>query len=214
MPGTFFISPFDREFPQDQLLTSKEIQAIAKDFEIGAHTMTHPVLTRIPLVEATKEIAESRAYLQKLTKQPVNTFCYPRGAFTQAHVEAVKQAGFRTARTVERHCTALGTDPMRTPTTIHGYHHYSDIFAIARSSNFSPATFVRRFIDWDVLAIELFEELRAANKQAVFHLWGHSWELDNNKDWERLERVLKRISRQSDVHYGTNDEIAQLRGYN
>ncbi len=214
MPGTFFISPFDREFKQEDLLTTKEIIGIAKDFEIGAHTMTHPVLTRVPLSQAKQEIVESRKYLQKITKQPVYTFCYPRGAFSQAHADIVRDAGFRTARTVSRHRTTLGTDPMHVPTTIHGYKHYSDIFHIIKGSHLSLPTLVRRFLNWDQLAIELFDELRTANKQAVFHLWGHSWELDNNSDWERLERVLNHISKLPDVYYGTNDAIARVRGFN
>ncbi len=61
--------------------------------------------------------------------------------------------------------------------------------------------------------LELFEELRAANKQAVFHLWGHSWELEKNNDWDRLESVLPHICNHTDVQDGTNCDIVRWRGF-
>jgi len=37
---------------------------------------------------------------------------------------------------------------------------------------------------------------------------GHSWEIDRNHDWSRLERVLKHIAGRTDVRYVTNGELA------
>ena len=45
--GTFYISPKNREFSENDLLSDREIVKLSKDFEIGAHTMTHPILTKI-----------------------------------------------------------------------------------------------------------------------------------------------------------------------
>jgi len=52
----------------------------------------------------------------------------------------------------------------------------------------------------------LFERAKARN--GLFHLWGHSWEIDKNHDWQRLENVLAYIAKQPDVHYLTNGDIA------
>lgn len=41
----------------------------------------------------------------------------------------------------------------------------------------------------------------------VFHLWGHSWEIEHNKDWGRLERVLSYFANRSDVKYLNNGEL-------
>ena len=48
---------------------------------------------------------------------------------------------------------------------------------------------------------------RVMVRGGVFHLWGHSWEIENHKDWQRLEAVLKYISRRPGVVYATNQEL-------
>ena len=41
----------------------------------------------------------------------------------------------------------------------------------------------------------------------VFHLWGHSWEIDQHKDWQRLEHVLQHIANREGVRYVTNEAV-------
>lgn len=196
--GTFYISPNDREFPQDKLLTASQIKAIAEDFEIGAHTMTHPQLTGIRDDEARKEIADSKQYLEEVTGKPVTSFCYPRGAYKPKHVAMVKEAGFTLARTVERFHASY-TNPLTMPTTIHAYRHWSDAWPIFKKVGFKK--FLSCYLNWDKLAIELFNQTPNGE---IFHLWGHSWEVDNNNDWERLERALATVSDQTEGVYVTN----------
>ena len=51
--GTFYICP-DKQHGKD-MLSKKEIQALASNHELGAHTMGHPKLTRISEEQAKKE---------------------------------------------------------------------------------------------------------------------------------------------------------------
>ena len=39
------------------------------------------------------------------------------------------------------------------------------------------------------------------------HLWGHSWDMDKHKDWDKLENVLVYISKRKNVKYLANSEI-------
>jgi hypothetical protein len=48
------------------------------------------------------------------------------------------------------------------------------------------------FKSWDRIAIETLNFV--AENGGIWHLWGHSWEVDENNDWERLERVFRRVS--------------------
>lgn len=48
-------------------------------FEIGAHTVNHPILSRIPFEEAKREILESRDKVKTELGQCSTTFCYPNG---------------------------------------------------------------------------------------------------------------------------------------
>ena len=64
---------------------------------------------------------------------------------------------------------------------------------------------MKQYLNWDELAISVFNKI--AEDGGVFHLWGHSWEIDKNKDWERLERVFRHISNHPTISYLTNGEL-------
>ena len=70
--------------------------------EIGAHTQTHPWLTRIPLPKAREEIVASKKRLEDTFGQAVRHFCYPYGDYNPAIAEMVGEAGYVTA------CTTRG----------------------------------------------------------------------------------------------------------
>lgn len=78
-----------------QPLTYAQASKISEDFEIGAHTITHRHLTRIPYEEALHEILESKTMLEDLFNTNVTKFCPPRGytndkltKFTTKHFES------------------------------------------------------------------------------------------------------------------------------
>lgn len=90
---------------EDLMLSWEQLTALASDgIEIGAHTMSHPILTRVPEQEAVREIAMSRKRLEERLGIPVRHFAYPNGRAPDVSVGIrglVEAAGFRSA------CTAL-----------------------------------------------------------------------------------------------------------
>lgn len=60
-------------------LTYNEALDIAKDFEIGSHTITHRILSDLEQVDAEQEIVESQRILTKLFDRTISKFCPPRG---------------------------------------------------------------------------------------------------------------------------------------
>ncbi len=107
LEATFYVAPENQEFARQDLLTPQEIRGLSRDFEIGAHSITHRRLPTISEHEAEKEIVESKVVLEQITGKEVKTFCYPGGAYTQLHVQLVKDAGYRYARTVARYAFAV-----------------------------------------------------------------------------------------------------------
>lgn len=85
------------------MLSWEELRRLhAEGMEIGAHSMTHPVLSRMPESSAAEEIAASRAELEKRLGAPVRHFCYPNGRpqdVSSAIRRCVEQAGFHSACT-------------------------------------------------------------------------------------------------------------------
>lgn len=80
---------------------------------IGAHTCTHPRLSKIPRDQAREEIVSSKKKLEDQFGQPVAHFAYPFGDYDDAVVEMVKEAGFQTACTMDRGVNDRSTDPFR-----------------------------------------------------------------------------------------------------
>ena len=65
--------------------------------EIGAHSVTHPVLSRQPSATQRTEIVQSKAFLDDLLGRCVVSFSYPYGAphhYTRETVEIVRESGF------------------------------------------------------------------------------------------------------------------------
>jgi peptidoglycan/xylan/chitin deacetylase (PgdA/CDA1 family) len=82
-------------------------------FEIGAHTLTHPRLSAIPIPEAKNEIADSKKRLEDLFGVNVKHFAYPYGDYNDAVVDLVKEAGFETACTCDPGVAGHGVDLFR-----------------------------------------------------------------------------------------------------
>lgn len=75
-------------------------QLAAAGMTIGAHSLSHPVLSRAPDDLAWHEISESRSVLEKALGQTVWAFGYPFGnaaTVTRRDLGLVEQAGFRCA---------------------------------------------------------------------------------------------------------------------
>lgn len=204
LKGTFYISPKDREFAPKDRLNPRDIRQLARDFEVGAHTLTHPRLTTVSEREAYREIKQSKDALEKIIGKRVTSFCYPGGDYDDRHPSMVRRTGMRLARTVERFQFDY-TNLLTVPTTIHAYRHWSDAWQIAKFARFRPLRTVTYLLDWSELGQALFDE--ALERGGIFHLWGHSWEIDRNGDWQRLEKLCQYISGRAGVRYVANRSL-------
>ena len=72
---------------------------IGAGWEIDAHTITHPDLTRVDDAQLRYEVAGSRKRLRHLFHVPVDFFCYPAGRYDAHVIAAVQQAGYFGATT-------------------------------------------------------------------------------------------------------------------
>jgi len=203
LAATFYIAPENREIAPNLRLSKEQVRKLAQRFEIGAHTMTHPRLSHISDDAARQEIVESKKTLEDWTGQKITSFCYPGGDYTMIHETMVRDAGFSLARTVQRFATEVGKDPFALPTTVDAYRHWSDAAPIFKEAG--VGRFFDHYANWDKLAIAMFDNVSANG--GVFHLWGHSSEIEKNGDWNRLERVFKHMSKHPGVQYVTNKEL-------
>jgi peptidoglycan/xylan/chitin deacetylase (PgdA/CDA1 family) len=90
------------EAPTDLMMTSEQVrQLAAAGMDIGAHTMTHPILRTLDDAAARNEIERSRHQLERIIGRRVATFAYPNGRpeedYTQRDRELVAGLGFELA---------------------------------------------------------------------------------------------------------------------
>ena len=63
-------------------------------WELDAHTITHPDLTRLDDAEIWHQVYDGRVQLQLQFRAPVEFFCYPAGKYDAHVVNAVQLAGY------------------------------------------------------------------------------------------------------------------------
>ena len=86
----------------------------AAGFTFGAHTVTHPILTRLPLDQALEEVRVSRAVLERHLGRPVRLFAFPNGTasdMNDALRRGLRDEGFLAAFSTEWGTNDSCTDP-------------------------------------------------------------------------------------------------------
>jgi peptidoglycan/xylan/chitin deacetylase (PgdA/CDA1 family) len=87
----------------DPLMNESQIRDwLAAGHWIGAHTCTHPRLSRLSRDRAREEITAGRKKLEDRFGISVEHFAYPYGDYDESTVELVREAGFKTACTMHR----------------------------------------------------------------------------------------------------------------
>jgi peptidoglycan/xylan/chitin deacetylase (PgdA/CDA1 family) len=90
------------DLPRDLMLTDGQVRELrGAGIEIGAHTLTHPILTRTDDDRAREEIRRSKLELEDIVGERITTFAYPNGRpavdYSAQHVAFAREAGFTAA---------------------------------------------------------------------------------------------------------------------
>lgn len=101
-------------------ISADEAVSLSKQglFEIGAHTVTHPVLSALHPAKQREEIEGSKLALEKLVNQSVTSFAYPYGGcsdYTAETVTIVSEAGFERACCTSADCVGPAVDLLQLP---------------------------------------------------------------------------------------------------
>jgi peptidoglycan/xylan/chitin deacetylase (PgdA/CDA1 family) len=101
-------------------LSVDEICALASTeiVDIGAHSVTHPMLAALPVALQRDEVRRSKVDLEEILGRPVSWFAYPYGSsgtYTEESVGLVRQAGFAAACSGLPGSVELRTDRFQLP---------------------------------------------------------------------------------------------------
>jgi peptidoglycan/xylan/chitin deacetylase (PgdA/CDA1 family) len=211
--ATFYVP--SRNSEGRPVLDEAAIRRLTSKFEIGGHSIDHVVLHRLPPEELARQVNGNKRWLEDVSGKPVRGFCYVRGRYNNAITDAVRRAGFEYARTTENFRTGIGDEPHEIPATLQFYPHPASDYVkmLLRGPSLSRA---RLFLS-AVGAGTLTERVRRLADQArmgggYFHLWGHSWELDERDLWGDLETALAHLAALSaSTDFVTNLEAVRRR---
>jgi peptidoglycan/xylan/chitin deacetylase (PgdA/CDA1 family) len=93
------------------MLSWEEIREMRKDgFIFGAHTLTHPDLTRLPFDRMETEIVRSKIIIEERLGSAVTSFAYPYGRYNP-HSYAIAQQCFTCACSDELGLMTVESDP-------------------------------------------------------------------------------------------------------
>lgn len=88
----------------DLALTWSHIRLMSENgIEMGSHTVSHPILTRISLEDVEVELEKSKNRIETEINSSVASFAYPNGQYNDFNddiVERVKRAGYQIAFTL------------------------------------------------------------------------------------------------------------------
>lgn len=213
MSATFYIpiQPYRK-----QSLSHAQLRTLTEEgFEIGAHSVTHKLLHGLSNQELAAEINPCKPILEDIVGSEVRMFCYPQGRYDANTVRALKDAGYSGARTVRMLATRPDFDSFQIPTTVQTFPHppltYLKNAAKVLNVEGLRTCFSQRagLRDWIELGKRLFDSV--VKNGGVWHMYGHSWEIDDLGLWKGLSELLDYVSHHKNVTYVPNCGLVQGR---
>lgn len=168
-------------------LRPEEVKEVYKNHEIAAHTLTHPHLTNVTEEEIIRQVECDKKNLSELAGYEVRGFAYPGGGVN---------------------CNRYVADVIKDKTSVefartimHSYNFdiQDDMYL------FKPTISFLKEKDKTESLCDEFINLKADDIK-LFYIWGHSYEMDINDDWDFAEKILEKLSGREDVLYCTNSE--------
>jgi peptidoglycan/xylan/chitin deacetylase (PgdA/CDA1 family) len=206
LQGTFYIPSQNSE--GRPVMHPTEIAQLARRFEIGGHTHTHISLTGIEPHLAAEQILANKNWLEDLLGRPVRGFAYVRGHHNRIVRDLVARAGYRYARTVKTLTSVPGSNLFEVSTTSQFFAHSRKTYIrnyISGRPTLKRSAVLAAVLSNNGLATRLSKAAEVcASTGGHFHLWGHSWELDQHGLWDELDRLFSRLH-QFNARFVTND---------
>ena len=181
--GTFHAN--SNRIGEGKNFTDAEAKELYKGHELSVHTLTHPCLYGLLDEELHDEIMLDRKRLEEICGYTVRGMSYPYGKFNERVADVLRMTGMEYSRTTRKTLSFMLPEDFLIwhPTC----HHKDNISELADKFLASDGS---RWKDLD-----------------VFYVWGHSYEFNDNDNWDIIESFCEKVSNKDFVWYATNIEI-------
>lgn len=153
--------------------------------EVAVHGYRHKSLGRITEAEATYDIIKDRECLEEIFGYPMRGMAYAYGTYNAEILNVLKSCGIAYSRTTK---------------STHGFNLPANWLELHPTCHHN-----------DPELMNLLDSFLTADpypaRTMMFYLWGHSYEFDNDDNWNVIEEFAQRAGGNDDVWYATNIEI-------
>lgn len=191
LKGTFNLNSalMEKEFEwtHDKIKTVKRISVsravtLYKHHEIASHTCSHPYMKDLSEKEILSELSEDKKKLEKYFGKKVRGFAVPFDYYDDIIEDCVRKCGFEYARISEESMTYLPDK---------NYYRW-------RASIFHLEPCLDDFTDGF---------LKTDTELALCQIVGHSYDLDAENLWEKIEEIFRKVSEDPSVCPMTTVEL-------
>ncbi len=177
--------PEDKGRINTHRLKKSEALKLYKDsvHEVASHGVNHLWMEKLYSDDVIAELLYDRKNLEADLKKLIRGMAYPYGTYNDTVIEALKLCKFAYAR------TTVSTERFALPQNFYTWH------PTAHHNNPNLMLLIDNFLN----------DFR--NVPSLFYLWGHSYEFDNDNNWEVIEKFCEKIGGREDIWYATNIEV-------
>ncbi len=173
---------------------------LSKGHEVAVHGYFHRAEGTLRPIEGIQDVLNCRLELEHKLGRIIRGMAYPDGGITRfsngATYEKVKQ--YLTELDIA-YSRSLGGDNglFRLPQDWHNW------IPTAHHDNPKLFEYIDSFVNQD-----LGPTYRLSDRHPrLFYLWGHAFEFDRNKNWDRLDEICEKLGGREEIWYATNIEI-------
>lgn len=187
IPGWF--SSEDAVFQEGETyinVTEKKAKEIYENrlVEVANHGFHHSRMTALSGIQMMEDTIKCRRKLEEMYQRIVTGFAYPYGLYHENLIQVLRDAGITYARTVY---STYNFDLPEDWLELHPTCHHADEHLMPLTDKF------------------LNDEVK--EQPYLFYVWGHTFEFDQQDNWDIIETLFARISANQDVWYATNGEV-------
>lgn len=165
-------------------LPEQVVRDLYQGHEVAGHTLTHPYMYHLSEEEIMHELVTDKFNLQKLFGRKISGFAVPFDYYSDLIEKCVQNCGFEYARiSEESYSYTPGTDYYRWKAGV--FHLSAQLEA-----------YVEGFLRTD-------EEL------ALCQIVGHTYDLDAEHMWDKMEVIFKKVAMCDDISPMTNIELVR-----
>jgi len=198
MKGTFNFNCAklrDRNFTKEEVVEN----FLSKGHEIATHGAMHIANGAARPIDGIKDTLECRAELENRYGMIIRGMAYPDSGITRFSNTAEYE-------NIKRYLTDLDIAYVRTlagdnnsfmlPTDWHAW------MPTAHHNNPDIIKYMVEFVNIDIDKI-----YSSSRYPRLFYVWGHSYEFDNDNNWDLLDTICETLGGKDDTWYATNMEI-------